>query len=303
MSAASPFPDTSPDPFGPAAIARFIKERNSHVPATYMACMHQNPETITVTQDGVPLVGFDKKSFTVADVAPERRWAIGMDGELMLQHLFSDKKVEGILEFFAVLRANGHPNAKFDDNSDPKCENVPAVQNYVLWGVDPDDNTKLREIGYDPTAPPKRKQDRFFDSEGDVVEGSRMEILCSAYANARSRQSMTDSERAEVENHLGVSAGGGDIATKLELLTELMASGDLTTEQYLAKVSALTGKAPSSPEPEAEKPAKSSQVVQMLKSLCDVDCKGKRGKRMHEMNCLKCKAIVASKDETEGDST
>ena len=72
------------------------------------------------------------------------------------------------------------------------------------------------------------------------------------------------------------------------MLTELHSDGMIDDASYHAKVAALAGaKAPA--KVEAADPAV-KQADRATKTLCGAEAKGKRGKRMHEMNCNKCKA-------------
>ena len=56
-----------------------IPERGVIVPSWYER--HKSPQTTTVTLDGVPI----EPGFVVAQVAPERRWAIQESGEVLPQ--------------------------------------------------------------------------------------------------------------------------------------------------------------------------------------------------------------------------
>ena len=170
---------------------------------------------------------------------------------------------------------------------DPHCDEVEVVG---------------REIGYDEHATDGAKPENFVDGAGEVLSETRLDTLTRASHDRKARGSLTKQEIAEVESALGVSSSDSDvIAEKLQMLTDLHDDGDLSDEVYIKKVAALTGKAgpESSPEPPAKAAAPADkQPVAMMKTLCGEEAKGKRGKRMHEMNCNKCKAARGEGDTT-----
>lgn len=280
---ASPFPTETPSPFEAIAEAIEIQDRGTHIPAWYVRNRHQEPEKTVVKHKGEPLKGFDGNPFTVAQVAPERRYAIGLDGEVMDVNDFRSAHQQAHLEYYEVLRRR-HPNAQFTGQID--LIPIPNPADWVKWGVDPEDSTKLRQIGYDPKRPAGMKPEYFYNAEGEKVEGSRIEHLCNAYADPQLRKSLKTHEIAEVEEHLGISsrAGHSEVAAKLEQLTELMNDGAISVEVYAKKVAALTGKAP-----EAEEKAEETETDPNI-ARCGHKCKPK-GKAVHEFRCKKCKAL------------
>jgi hypothetical protein len=285
----SAFPEaSSTDIFGRGAAAIPVPERGVHIPAAYVRNPHHDPEHTVVKRGGVSILGADGEPFMVSQVAPERRWAIMEDGNVLDGEQFSAAKQAGVLEFYEMLKTQGHPDAKFEGKI--TNEAVPDVGYYVSWGVDPRDDEKLLEIGYDPNATDGAVVKNFHDQKGDEIMSSRIEVLSQAYANTVSRAQMTDSERAEVEQHLGVTVAVGTdgVAAKLEVLTDLHKSGSLSNDDYLDAVSKLTGAAPVAVE------VAPSAAKQPTMALCGkADCKGEVGKKAHERRCEKCIALAA----------
>jgi hypothetical protein len=302
----SAFPTPQASSLGLVARAIEIPERSTHIPAFYVQRPHQNPESITVTKDGVPLLGTDGRPFTdgvpllgtdgrpftVSQVAPERRYAIGHDGEVIPVNDFSEIHKQVHLEFYSLAREK-NPDVKF--TGDINLIPIPNPEHWVKWRIDPENDQKLLEIGFDPHATAGAKPDHFVDSEGEDVEGDRLEHLCAAYASPKLRAALTTSERAEVEEHLGIEEAvdiTSGVAGKLEQLTELHEEGSLSTEKYLEKVRALTGVAPSpTPPPEPPPPPVT------FESKCGKPCKSLAGKLAHERRCEVCGEIGRPTEE------
>lgn len=98
-----------------------IPEREVYIPA--WGNEHTNPN-LTVRQDGRSL------GFTVGEMLPERRWAVGLDGELMNQRDFEDNLKRW--RSYACTRAGtvvamGAVNKHFD----PGLEGYPQVADFV----------------------------------------------------------------------------------------------------------------------------------------------------------------------------
>ena len=303
----SAFPNqASIDPFRAGAAAVLVPERGVHIPAAYIRNPHADANNTTVTQHGMPLLGANKEPFTVSQVLPERRWAILDSGELMAQVDFDALKKQGVYEFYETLRLNGSPDAKYTGNVDREV--IPDVAYYVRWTVDPMDEEKVIEIGYDPNATDGAVVEKFHDNKGDEIMASRLDVLTKAYASKAGRDQMTASERKEVELYLGLEAnsGGDGVAAKLEMLTDLHGKGDLNDAAYLKAVSALTGSGvdpadedavPLKPEEVKVEVAPVSDAKQPTTALCGKnDCKGEVGKKAHERRCGVCKEIQATND-------
>jgi hypothetical protein len=304
MTAASAFPSPI-DPFGPVASAIYIDARGTHIPAFYVRNPHREPDKVIVKQNGIPLIGAGGETFTVSWVAPERRWAIDPEGELLGQNEFNATFLQTVLEYYEVLRANGHPNAAF--KGDLNLHPQPAVQDYVSLCIDPEDESKLSHIGYDPHSTGEQPE-RFYDTDGEEIAGARIDHLCAAYADPKLRVTLTEVEVAEVRSRLGVAADDmSELATKLELLNSMLSDGTITMEQHSVQVSALTGKVvvaqadkpviTPDPAPAEEKPV-------LVTALCGKEVRGKTaqtanfGKRAHERRCGKCEALTPAEEDS-----
>jgi len=293
MSSAFP-QQTSQNIFGPAAAAIPVPERGTHIPALYVRNPHRDPEHTVVKQGGIPLKDYNGNEFVVAQVAPERRWAILEDGEIMSVEAFKPAYQAKILEYYEMLKSNGHPDAKYVGNLD--AEPIPHPRYYVRWTVDPMDSAHLREIGYDPNATDGSVPEFFYDKKGDKIEAARIDVLCQAYASPKGRKQMTKSEIEEVETYLGIaatSAAGSDlVASKLEVLTELFNDQAISEADYLRRVMNLTGAAEESePEPEV------SEAKQPTTARCGAQgLKGNGGKLAHERRCKKCRELAEEAD-------
>ena len=304
MSTAFPTPRPV-DPFGAGASAMLIPERGVHIRAAYVRNPHANADNTTVTQNGMPLLGADKKPFMVSQVLPERRWAIAEDGELLAQVDFDALKKQGVYEFYEALRQNGSPDAKYTGNVDR--EPIPDVAYYVRWTVDPMDDEKVIEIGFDPNATDGAVVEKFHDNKGEEIMASRMEVLAQAYATKAGREQMTKQEIRETEIYLGLEANAGTdgVAAKLEMLTDLKKSGALSDADYMKAVGALSGVEPADedettplkPEEVRVEVAPVSDAKQPTTALCGkADCKGEVGRKAHERKCGVCKEIQATND-------
>ena len=291
MSSAFP-QDQSHNVFGPGAMAVPVPERGTHIPALYVRNPHLDPDLV-VRRGDLPLLGEGEKPkpFTISQVAPERRWAVLSNGNVMDQAQFDAGYKQVVLEFYAMLRERGNTGARFEGNI--ALVPIPDVAEYVSWRVDPDDETKLLAIGYDPHATDGAVSDRFHDAKGEQIMASRLQILEQAYSTAAGRKQMTDTERTEVELHLGLSAQAGSdgVAAKLEVLTDLHKAGKLSSEDYLASVTALSGAEPAREVSAAKQPT--------LARCGKDDCKGEVGRKAHESRCGKCIGIIAAEEESD----
>jgi len=96
--------------------------RGTIVPSFYEPHRNLNHN---VTLNGVPI------GFKISDVAPERRWAIGVDGDVIDQGTF-ERYYEKILSVGSVGPIDS-------------CH-IPAVDDYVSKCVDPDNETRFRRL-------------------------------------------------------------------------------------------------------------------------------------------------------------
>jgi hypothetical protein len=83
---------------------------------------------------------------TVAQVLPERRFAIEPNGRLKDKHLFHREVELKWIETFAL--------AGEKQSGDPAVIPKPGVVDFVKWTEDPRDRQKRVRIGFDPLAPP-----------------------------------------------------------------------------------------------------------------------------------------------------
>ena len=240
----APFPDIAAprgsDPHGDVFQPKnviYIEERNEHVPTWYV--QHENPSSIRVKINGIP------QDYTVADVPPERRWAINADGDVLAQSEFGPLMERKYDEYFRVVHGKQFPGSV-------KREFVPRVERYVAVKVDPVDKRRLMPQGYNPNATAGSTSKVLYDKDGEnPLEGEdRLRLLASYYQDPKGKGRLKEHEIAEVEAYLREAGGGtvpvtqDDTAARLEVLTELLGTGDITQETYVKRVGALTGIAP-----------------------------------------------------------
>lgn len=209
----APFPDAMPtqsrgqaDPhaavFQPTQVIA-IPQRDAHIPSWYV--QHQNPEKITVTQDGLPVLSppgaANRRSFTVAEVAPELRWAIQQNGEVLPQHIF-DNQMQQVYEEYSTKVLG---DAFVGNVGREKRRNVCA---YVSRCVSQDDPRKLRPIGYDPMANRGRKPTVLWSADGEtMIEGDqRLAVLIASYRDPVLKNKLKPWELEEVEKVLSETA-------------------------------------------------------------------------------------------------
>lgn len=113
--------------------------REVFVPPWYLP--HENLETEVLHSSTGKRLGF-----TVGDVVPERRWAVGPDGRCVSQQIFEEKLDEWRQ---GQYRWQIPPKPVPDISFLP----VPTVENFVARGEDPADTKRLIDL----TAPQHRK--------------------------------------------------------------------------------------------------------------------------------------------------
>jgi hypothetical protein len=235
----------SADPFASSFQASHvvvIHERGVHIPSFYER--HPNPSEITVRENGLPILSLGKP-FTVADVAPERRWAIGLEGEVMPQHVFTSNLERVRYEYYQ--RAFDAPQKPPGDLSK---YHVPAVKQYVSMTVDPITPSRLKPIHYDAAAKAPSDAQALYDANEDrlIMGSERLAILRAAYNDPATRDKLRPEEVALVEEANGGSTdpvrGESDLMQRLVDLNAKLQAGDLSREEHAAQVSALTGHVP-----------------------------------------------------------
>ena len=225
--------------FNPTEVI-YIKERETHIPSWYVP--HNDPESITVKQRGVPLESTGR-TFTVSEVAPERRWAIGPDGEVLAQNMFERQIVLWYEEFFSKVKGKTPP-----DGVHKKVQ--PRVERFVKLTVDPQNpSAPLIAIGYRDAEHAARGSvsDKLWDAQGE--EGvDRMKTLVKSYAHPKMRKMLTQRELEDVKSYMAhegievdTSDGSGGLVAKLEELNGMLRDGDITSEVHSKRVALLTG--------------------------------------------------------------
>ena len=296
MSTAAETPDAFRDVLAPRK-GIYIAERGTHVPAHYTP----HAENVLVMQDGVPLL----PQFRVRDVAPERRWAIYENGEIMAQHEFQAVWHQHIIENLRLAEEYmGNPHARIDIS--PEREPVPNVIRYISVKVDPFNHKRLTLIHYDAhkKAPAGGGKD-FFDQSGERTPDDRLETLVRSYHDPKARAKMRPGEIAEAEAALGLHSGAGldSIRAKLDMLLALKESGDITPEVFDRKIAALTGveaapvaaEVPAVTESEPSDPP-GSDSMKLKPGQCRAPCGAVIGSfqsKKHKASCDACKAVVA----------
>lgn len=156
MAEAGIFPsETEIEPWARQARGVIIEARGTFVPGWYVANPHEKADGVIVKQRGVPLV----PTIEVGKIAPERRWPIGLDGELMDQMRFSESYKLMIEEFYK------HGNNRYEGKI--HLEPIPDVVDFVSWRIDTEDNTRLLPIHYDPYKTQGAVPEVLMDSEGE----------------------------------------------------------------------------------------------------------------------------------------
>ena len=144
---------TDTDFFDQAQVIR-IPELQTIVPSWYKR--HTAPSKTIVKQGGKPVA----PGFLVAEVAPELRWAIGEDGEVLGQLEFRQAHE---VWYTAQYQAAGQPS------DDPNLRPIPRVERFVARRVDPSDPTRLQPILRPPKEPAPPIQP-LYNAAGDLIE-------------------------------------------------------------------------------------------------------------------------------------
>lgn len=147
-------PEQSLDFFETLSPAIPIPDRYNIVPSWYER--HRDPQHTTVTKDGTPI----PPGFTVSQVAPEFRWAIQEDGEVL-----------GQLEFQEAHARWYNAQYQFAGQApdDANLRSVPRVERFVTRQVDPHDPSRLIPIVARPEGPAPQIQP-VYNANGDLIE-------------------------------------------------------------------------------------------------------------------------------------
>lgn len=183
--------------------------RGQHIPSWYNAAIHfplddagrpypDGPARIQVKSHGLPLLGMDGKPFSVAEVPVERRFAIASDGEVIDQSDFEAQYLQRIEEFYQLKKLE-NPDVRYDGSV--KREPVPNVVHYVTQQINPEDETQVFEMHYDPYKT-RGSKPKTLAGQNEDEDLPYMEALVLAYMNPASRKKMRPAEISEVEEHL-----------------------------------------------------------------------------------------------------
>jgi hypothetical protein len=207
----TPFPSQSVQGIGfRPRLEDLMTPRGVHVPSWYDPKTHYDPnpeaedggltpDKIVVTQGGIPLLGVDKKSFTVAEVPIERRWAIGRDGEVFEKAKYREGCHRIVNDLYELRRVT-QPHVKYE--GDVQKEPSYSIKDYVSMMVDPEDDEKLIPMHYDPHKTRGAVPEQLASTSGDkVTYKPRLDSLLEAYANPATRERMRPDEIAEVRAH------------------------------------------------------------------------------------------------------
>jgi hypothetical protein len=286
MTTAVPFPP-QPGPAHRAGSVTLIPERNEFIPPSYVP--HKDPGSIVVKLNGQPLEG----GFTVAEMLPERRWAVGPDGELMPQLEFAEKYQRKLYDWFQYASVEGRAGrGKVPSSFAVHREPIPNVAHYVAFRVDLRDSRQILPMGFDPDATKGTQPKRLWNSaEERFVEGAeRLSILVEAYRLEQSggRRTLKSYEREEVEAHLSGTKSIPQVANqtqaKIQVLTELRSAGTINDEQYAASVAKLFGvQGPAQLTENQQYPARSGYT----RMVCGVEVLNLHRKR-HLESCEVC---------------
>lgn len=228
---------------------RLIPERDTYIPSDYEP--HKHPERTRVLFEGEEFAG----GFVVAQMPPERRWAVDKKGNCLPQAEFERKFLEYRRLWFHVAspearRGEGRVPESYKD----QCEPIPSVKDYCAKRVDPADETKLVNVNYDPFATKGATSKKLWSNEanegkGGFIEGEeRMKILVQTYQDEALKRSLRPNEIKEVEAYLSgrapvdatqipvAGATGVEVSAKLQMLTELRHKGRIGNAEFADEV-------------------------------------------------------------------
>ena len=120
MTSSAPFPgEPTMEELANPSHGIFIKLEGGHVRGMVPSFYHEHPApgNTVVTADGEPMVSCGK-TFKVAQVPIERRWAIGHDGEVMGELDFRKFHTMWYEEYFREL-ARENPDLQSIDGGNP----------------------------------------------------------------------------------------------------------------------------------------------------------------------------------------
>jgi hypothetical protein len=140
----------SEDPFDVAQPVLFAA-RQTHAPAWYQK--HADPGQTMVTQGGVPVM----PGFFVSEVAPERRWAIQENGEVLGELEFQRSHEKWYIETYSL---------KNQPAPEPALRSVPTCAKFVAVRVNPWDSARTEAIVRNPDDSGSRRTLVQYDADG-----------------------------------------------------------------------------------------------------------------------------------------
>lgn len=138
MSTTQPFAAPGDNPFARANITEF-RERNTHSPSFYTPPPWEVAQRLIVTKDGKPIA----PGFVLAEVAPERWYAVQESGEVMEQRDFEQHHERAFLEHYLI---------RDREPEDPSVRHIPNVVDFVSFRICTWDPSKLERIFRDDIA-------------------------------------------------------------------------------------------------------------------------------------------------------
>ena len=139
-----------------------IPERQTYVPVRLMGkeCFHHADDSkIEVRGHGGAGLGF-----FVADVLPERRWAIATDGEVMPQIEF-ERAYREWASYVSVSTGQVIPITSVNKYFDPTREPIPNVVDWVSQTID--EFGSFIPIGFDPRSAPEKRAEAVHNHLGE----------------------------------------------------------------------------------------------------------------------------------------
>jgi hypothetical protein len=217
-------------------LQELLTPRRQHIPTFYRG--HPDLSAVIEGEDGRPLLApLDGRPVTVGEVPVERRWAIGSYDRssrtwnpgvrLLPEQDYTHLHQRWILDYYDLVREKtGIDAVKFEGRIE--VEAVPAILDFVLEEVDPDDETKTRTMHY-RNATQGSKPAVLYDSHGEKPR-PRDEVLLETYRQAPER--LTEKERREVESRL---VPADDPMRTLTALSGKLVRGEISAAEFASE--------------------------------------------------------------------
>lgn len=281
-SGSAPFPVSS-DPVtvvsgGESTEARWVvagEKRRGVLPSFYEP--HRDLSLVVKNYDGIPLKSEAGRTFTIGEVLLERRWAVDAEGKCLRQDIFKNLMMRMYEETYKLAARDGGPDNKAQIPP-LEYESYPAVEAWVAKMADPNEPYRTVPMHYEPHPKDVKPPDHFYDSDGEVVKGSRLEHLVEAYRSPTLRSTLQPREIAEVEAYLG-----GSQETRESELEAKIAELEKKLDAVLVKPA---------PEPPAPTEAKATATCGR-EFTASSEARAQAAVRMHKKHCrLGCNTPV-----------